>query len=67
MEEFTESYLGAVVTVPTYFNDSQGRATEDAETIAGLKILRIVSESAAAPTAYLDKKLTGERNVLIFD
>lgn len=73
MKEISEAYLGkpvvnAVVTVPAYFNDSQRQATKDAGTIAGLNVLRIINEPTAAAIAYgLDKKGTGERNVLIFD
>ena len=73
MREIAESYLGnsinnAVVTVPAYFNDSQRQATKDAGTIAGLNVLRIINEPTAAAIAYgLDKKVLGERNVLIFD
>ncbi|KAH8817566.1 heat shock cognate 70 [Flagelloscypha sp. PMI_526] len=73
MKETAESYLGgtvssAVVTVPAYFNDSQRQATKDAGTIAGLNVLRIINEPTAAAIAYgLDKKISGERNVLIFD
>ncbi|KAL1712024.1 Hsp70 protein-domain-containing protein [Schizophyllum commune] len=68
-----ESYLGttinnAVVTVPAYFDDSQRQATKDAGTIAGLSVLRIINEPAAATVASgHDKKVTGKRNVLIFD
>merc|ERR1712231_33627 len=58
----------AVVTVPAYFNDSQRQATKDAGKIAGLNVLRIINEPTAAAIAYgLDKKASGERNVLIFD
>lgn len=73
MKETAESYLGttvtnAVVTVPAYFNDSQRQATKDAGTISGMNVLRIINEPTAAAIAYgLDKKTTGERNVLIFD
>jgi len=73
MKETAEAYLGktvanAVVTVPAYFNDSQRQATKDAGTIAGLNVLRIINEPTAAAIAYgLDKKVGGERNVLIFD
>ena len=50
------------------FNDAQRQATKDAGTIAGLQVLRIVNEPTAAAIAYgLDKKVAGERNVLIFD
>jgi L1 cell adhesion molecule like protein len=73
MKETAEAYLGqkvtdAVITVPAYFNDSQRQATKDAGTISGLNVLRIINEPTAAAIAYgLDKKVTGERNVLIFD
>jgi heat shock protein 1/8 len=73
MKETAEAYLGkevkdAVVTVPAYFNDSQRAATKDAGTIAGLNVVRIISEPTAAAIAYgLDKKGQGERTVLIFD
>ena len=54
--------------MPAYFNDSQRLATKDAGAIAGLEVLRIINEPTAAAIAYgLDKKVTGERNVLIFD
>ncbi|XP_076334226.1 heat shock 70 kDa protein cognate 4-like [Tachypleus tridentatus] len=73
MKEIAEAYLGknitnAVITVPAYFNDSQRQATKDAGTISGLNVLRIINEPTAAAIAYgLDKKGTGEKNVLIFD
>ncbi|ELT92896.1 hypothetical protein CAPTEDRAFT_103069, partial [Capitella teleta] len=73
MKETAEGYLGqevrdAVITVPAYFNDSQRQATKDAGHIAGLNVLRIINEPTAAALAYgLDKNLTGEKNVLIFD
>merc|ERR1719323_1263326 len=73
MKETAEAYLGtavsdAVVTVPAYFNDSQRQATKDAGVICGLNVLRIINEPTAAAIAYgLDKKVGGERNVLIFD
>nr|GEU97987.1 putative heat shock protein 70 family [Tanacetum cinerariifolium] len=75
MKETAEDYLGkpvkdAVVTVPAYFNDSQRQATKDAGTIAGLNIIRIISEPTAAAIAYgMDNKpdITRKMNVLIFD
>uniref|UniRef100_A0A914RRV6 Heat shock protein 70 n=1 Tax=Parascaris equorum TaxID=6256 RepID=A0A914RRV6_PAREQ len=73
MKETAEAFLGstvkdAVVTVPAYFNDSQRQATKDAGAISGLNVLRIINEPTAAAIAYgLDKKGSGERNVLIFD
>merc|ERR1712072_1651845 len=73
MKEIAESYMGetitdAVVTLPAYFNDSQRQATKDAGVIAGLNILRIINEPTAAAIAYgLDKKDSGEKNILIYD
>ena len=73
MKETAEAYLGqtvkdAVITVPAYFNDSQRQATKDAGMIAGLNVKRIINEPTAAALAYgLDKTLSGEKNVLIFD
>lgn len=73
MKQIAEDYLGkevkdAVVTVPAYFNDSQRQATKDAGAIAGLNVMRIINEPTAAAIAYgLDKNVTNERLVLIFD
>ncbi|XP_047341302.1 heat shock cognate 70 kDa protein-like [Impatiens glandulifera] len=76
MKEIAEVFLGtpvknAVITVPAYFNNSQIRATKDAGLIAGLIVMRIITEPTAAAIAYgLDKRSTsnvGEKNVLIFD
>ena len=73
MKETAEAYIGktvadAVITVPAYFNDSQRLATKDAGIIAGLNVLRIINEPTAAALAYgLEKNLSGEKNVLIFD
>ena len=72
MKETAEAYLGrsvshAVVTVPAYFNDAQRQATKDAGTIAGLQVLRIISEPTAAAIAYgLDKK-GGESQIIVYD
>ena len=56
------------MTVPAYFNDSQRQATKDAGAIPGLNVLCIINEPIAAAIVYnLDKKVFGERNVLIFD
>ena len=75
MKPTAESHLGytvnnAVITVPAYFNVSQGQATKDAATISGINALRIINEPIAAAVACgLKKKGIGasERNVLIFD
>ncbi|KAI3756065.1 hypothetical protein L1987_55878 [Smallanthus sonchifolius] len=73
MKETAGAYLSkvvkdAVVTVPAYFNDSQRQATKDAGTIAGLNIIRVISEPTAAAIAYgLANNITRKMNVLVFD
>ena len=74
LKKSAEEYLGhpvrdAVVTVPAYFNDSQKQATKDAGTIAGLNIIRILSEPTSAAIAYgLDKTGAGKtQTILVFD
>ncbi|CAB5502819.1 Fe-S protein assembly chaperone HscA [Bathymodiolus thermophilus thioautotrophic gill symbiont] len=44
--------VGAVITVPAYFNDAQRQATKDAATLAGLTVLRLLNEPTAAAVAY---------------
>jgi molecular chaperone DnaK len=71
MRQTAEDYIGekitdAVITVPAYFNDAQRQATIEAGQIAGLNVLRIVSEPTAAALAYgLDKK--GDSKIVVFD
>jgi len=58
--------IGAVVTVPAYFDDAQRQATKDACQLAGLNILRLINEPTAAAVAYgLDKKSMGQ--FVVFD
>jgi molecular chaperone HscA len=44
--------VGAVITVPAYFDDAQRQATKDAATRAGLNVLRLLNEPTAAAVAY---------------
>jgi len=44
--------VGAVVTVPAYFDDAQRQATKDAASLAGLQVLRLLNEPTAAAVAY---------------
>jgi len=44
--------LGAVITVPAYFDDAQRQATKDAARVAGLNVLRLLNEPTAAAVAY---------------
>lgn len=73
MKEIAEAYLNkkvthAVVTVPAYFNDAQRQATKDAGAIAGLNVMRIINEPTAAAIAFgVNKKSSGEKNVVVYD
>ncbi|CAD5371972.1 DnaK-like molecular chaperone specific for IscU [Rubrivivax sp. A210] len=44
--------VGAVITVPAYFDDAQRQATKDAAAQAGLTVLRLLNEPTAAAVAY---------------
>ena len=44
--------VGAVITVPAYFDDAQRQATKDAARLAGLEVLRLLNEPTAAALAY---------------
>jgi molecular chaperone HscA len=44
--------MGAVITVPAYFDDAQRQATKDAGKLAGLNVLRLLNEPTAAAIAY---------------
>ena len=71
MKKYAEDHLGekvekAVITVPAYFNDSQRQATKDAGIIAGLDVVRIISEPTAAALAYGMENKSNEK-VLVYD
>jgi len=52
--------VGAVITVPAYFDDAQRQATRDAARLAGLNVLRLLNEPTAAALAYgLDNEAEG--------
>ncbi len=58
--------VGAVITVPAYFDDAQRQATKDAARLAGLNVLRLLNEPTAAAVAYgLDRQAEGV--VAIYD
>lgn len=71
LKETAESTLGgdlvgAVVTVPAYFDDAQRQATKDAAALAGLSVLRLLNEPTAAAVAYgLDNDSEG--TIAIYD
>ncbi len=57
LRQVAEGYLNeevhrCVITVPAYFNHSQRQATKEAAEIAGLTVMRMVSEPVAAALAF---------------
>jgi len=59
-DSFDQDLFGAVITVPAYFDDAQRQATKDAAQLAGLNVLRLISEPTAAAVAYgLDRGSEG--------
>jgi molecular chaperone HscA len=58
--------VGAVITVPAYFDDAQRQATKDAAQLAGVQVLRLLNEPTAAAVAYgLDNEQQG--TIAVFD
>ena len=52
--------VGAVITVPAYFDDAQRQATKDAARLVGINVLRLLNEPTAAAIAYgLDNAAEG--------
>jgi molecular chaperone HscA len=51
-DTFDDSVYGAVITVPAYFDEGQRQATKDAAQLAGINVLRLISEPTAAAIAY---------------
>ena len=62
-----ESIVGAVITVPAYFDEAQRQATKDAANSIGLNVLRLLNEPTAAAIAYGLDKSTKTGTYLIYD
>lgn len=61
-----KSVSKAVITVPAYFDEAARNATKQAANLAGLEVLRLISEPTAAAVAYgLDSEAEGK--FLVFD
>jgi molecular chaperone HscA len=55
--------IGAVITVPAYFDEAQRQATRDAAQHAGINVLRLLNEPTAAAIAYgLDHIVQDQNN-----
>lgn len=65
-ENLQKTIYKAVITVPAYFDEAARNATKQAADLAGLEVLRLISEPTAAAVAYgLDKKSEGK--FIVFD
>src|SRR5688500_6278545 len=51
-DTFNDDLYGAVITVPAYSDEAQRQATKDAAQLAGINVLRLISEPTAAAIAY---------------
>lgn len=59
-----------MITVPAYFNETQRESTKVAATIAGLNVLKIISEPVAAALAFGQSTVKPEdedENILVYD
>ena len=52
LQSLNDDIVGAVITVPAYFDDAQRQATKAAAELAGLNVLRLLNEPTAAAIAY---------------
>ena len=52
LQTLNDDIVGAVITVPAYFDDAQRQATKAAAELAGLNVLRLLNEPTAAAIAY---------------
>ena len=60
--------VGAVITVPAYFDDAQRQATRQAAELAGIKVLRLLNEPTAAAVAYgLDEQAEESSVLAVYD
>ena len=60
--------VGAVITVPAYFDDAQRQATKDAAQLAGIQVLRLLNEPTAAAVAYgLEHDQQDQGTIAVFD
>ena len=67
--------IGAVITVPAYFDEAQRQATREAAQHAGINVLRLLNEPTAAAIAYgldhieqgVDQTNDAERIQVIYD
>ncbi|XP_030756927.1 heat shock 70 kDa protein-like isoform X2 [Sitophilus oryzae] len=72
LRESASEYLGAevteaVISVPAHFSNAQRAATKAAAELAGLKVLKLISEPVAGAVYYMKEKHDIEGTLLVFD
>ena len=65
--EIGEEIDSAVITVPAYFTEQQRHSTLEAGELAGLKVLRIISEPTAAALSYGISRRATNKKILVYD
>ena len=65
--ELGEEIDQAVITVPAYFTEQQRHSTMEAGELAGLKVLRIISEPTAAALSYGIQRRANNKKILVYD
>jgi molecular chaperone DnaK len=63
---FGQTIVDAVITVPAYFSQAQRQATREAGQLAGLNVLRIISEQSSAALAYHLAR-ENQASIMVFD
>ena len=66
-ERFQTAVKKAVMTLPATANDGTRAATLQAARMAGIEVLRTVSEPSAAAIAYNLDAFSGQRKLLVYD
>ncbi len=66
-ENIREKIDKVVVTVPAYFTDAQRKATEDAVTLAGVKLMAMINEPTAAALYFAHRNKLEKANILVYD
>ncbi|KAJ8935411.1 hypothetical protein NQ314_012830 [Rhamnusium bicolor] len=66
-EFLAQDITEAVITVPAYFSNAQRKATKKAAELAGLNVLKLVTEPTAAAIQYVSDKNKSNSKILVFD
>lgn len=72
LRESASEYLGtavteAVISVPAHFSNAQRKATRAAAELAGLKVLKLITEPVAAAIHFVEDRLKTKASLLVFD